>query len=140
MISSKKLTTLFELFELVVLKNSFPMREVLSLKEEGKCQPEMLSPIRVCMSYQLTVTIAYSSIKPFFEPAKRHKKVRMSAAVLSTTGIRAEKRMVCSLESRIIRKRKYHSALSTMRVGKCRYTIARKGFELQQKHSFSKRS
>lgn len=35
MISSKKLTTLFELFELVVLKNSLPIRDVLSWEEES---------------------------------------------------------------------------------------------------------
>lgn len=35
MISSKKLTTLFELFELVVLKNSLPMRDVLSWEKES---------------------------------------------------------------------------------------------------------
>lgn len=33
-------------------------------------------------------------MKPFFEPANRHKKVRMNAAALSTTGIKAEKRML----------------------------------------------
>jgi hypothetical protein len=34
-------------------------------------------------------------MNPFLEPAKRHKKVRISAAALNTTGIKAEKRMVC---------------------------------------------
>lgn len=34
MMSSKKLTTLFELLLEVVFKNSFPMRDVLSLEEE----------------------------------------------------------------------------------------------------------
>lgn len=33
-------------------------------------------------------------MKPGFEPAKRHSMVRMNAAALSTTGIRAEKRML----------------------------------------------
>jgi ribosomal protein L28 len=33
-------------------------------------------------------------MNPFLEPAKRHKKVRMSAAALRTTGIKAEKRML----------------------------------------------
>jgi hypothetical protein len=33
-------------------------------------------------------------MKPFLDPAKRHKKVRMNAAALSTTGIKAEKRML----------------------------------------------
>lgn len=33
-------------------------------------------------------------MNPFLDPAKRHKKVRMNAAALSTTGIKAEKRML----------------------------------------------
>jgi hypothetical protein len=33
-------------------------------------------------------------MKPCFEPAKRHRKVRMRAAALSTAGMRAERRMV----------------------------------------------
>jgi hypothetical protein len=45
--------------------------------------------------FLLTVTMAYSSMKPCFEPAKRHRKVRMRAAALSTAGISAEKRIGC---------------------------------------------
>lgn len=33
-------------------------------------------------------------MKPFLEPANKHKKVRMSAAALSTTGIKALKRIL----------------------------------------------
>jgi hypothetical protein len=32
-------------------------------------------------------------MKPCFEPAKRHRKVRMRAAALSTAGMSAEKRI-----------------------------------------------
>lgn len=42
----------------------------------------------------LSVTIAYSSMKPFFEPAKRHRRESTSAAAHKSTGARAENRMI----------------------------------------------
>lgn len=66
-------------------------------------------------------------MKPFLDPAKRHKKVRTSAAALSTTGMRAEKRMVCDVMgilfcgTRMDNKRYRRSSAYT------RATVSRKG-------------
>lgn len=66
-------------------------------------------------------------MKPFLDPAKRHKKVRTSAAALSTTGMRAEKRMVCDVLEKVwYDPRKDHEMYRASNAY-TRATVSRKG-------------